>query len=125
MNKPFKISAFLLAVCIALAPYTSLISHAVSHLFVSDHHVHAAQTPPVQHHDHDEDHPAVTIDSLTLGPIVSSLKLSPPTSQAWGELVEGRKAVIFKYHAVAADSLPPLIEASLFLSLHSANAPPL
>ena len=132
MNPLFKIPAFLMAVSIMTAPYVSLLSHAVvHHLFVFEHqHIHPNQVAGAHDHAHDQDHDhAVTIDTLSLAPIVSMVK--PPLSSSQ---YASDAAVFFKGFALRSrpdsrifkEGSPPFLrEPSIHFLLHPTNAPPL
>lgn len=132
MIKLFKIPAFLLAFSIILAPYVSLVSHAVVHrLFVFEHHNvhgdHADQAQP-QSQGNDHDH-VVTIDSLSPAPVVSLAKLQVPARKVSDGSAAVLKISILNDRKISQNFIgeapPPLIEQFIALSLHPTNAPPL
>jgi len=130
MNPLFKIPALLMAVSIMTAPYVSLLSHAlVHHLFVFEHQ-HSHKDQAVGSHDHEQDHDhAVTIDTLSLAPIVSMVK--PPFSSiqpASDETLYLKSFALLSRpnSRIFKDSSPPFLqEPSIYFLLHPTNAPPL
>jgi hypothetical protein len=133
MLKLFKINSLLLALCMATAPYVSLMSHAFVHqlfVFEQHHHVHGEQADQAQPQSQGQDHDhVVTIDSLSPAPLVSLVKLEVPARKVFDGSAEVLKISILNDRKIFRSSIgeapPPLIEQFIALSLHPTNAPPL
>jgi hypothetical protein len=132
MLKIIKISALLVVLNVAWAPYASLMSHALAHhFFTFEHdHAHGSQTddtrPQQQGQEHDH---VVTLDSLSPAPAVSIVKSQLPESvlfiipeKVFNTTLSARLRVP---SAIMNQAPPPLMEPFISLSLHPTNAPPL
>jgi len=122
-----KFAALGLAISLAAAPFTALMTHAISHFFVTDHHSHSEF---VHHHhdDHDHEHPLIGIylpdfipTSLTHYAVVP-LKATVPI---WIKLEEVFSSLLTENQFRDEKNLPPPKILSPFLLSHPTNAPPI
>lgn len=122
-----KFAALGLAVSLAAAPFTALMTHAVSHFFVTGHHDHSEF---VHHHhdDHDRDHPLISIYLPDFIPASLTHSAAAPLRAAapiWIHLEEGFSYLFSENSFRDEKNIPPPKIFSPFLLSHPANAPPI
>lgn len=122
-----KFAALGLAVYLTVAPFTALMTHIVSHFFVSDHHAHGEF---VHHHhdDHDRDHPFISIYLPDVIPASLTHSAAAPLKAAapiWIQLQESSSYLLSGNPFRDEKNIPPPQIFSPFLLSHPANAPPI
>jgi len=122
-----KFAILALAFSLAASPFTALMTHAISHYFVADHHAHSKF---VHHHhdDHDRDHALIAIylpdfirTSLTHY-AAAPLKAAVPV---WIKLENASAYLLPENQFRDEKNLPPPKILFPFLLSHPTNAPPI
>ena len=126
MIKPVRILALLLAMSVAMAPYTPFIGHALVHLLISDHdHHHDDEESGIEHRHHD--HQLLFLTALPPARVVSNFKIETNTNGVDFNYFSQLVALSSQndFHLFLKKGSPPKLRSFLSLSLHAANAPPL
>ena len=122
--KALRITPVFLAICLAVAPFTAILAHSISHVFVTEHHEHSE---PI-HHDHDADHPLVPILIPSFAPAVQNYQAPTElsvTKDFLAQLESINSNELLEFTTFKEDNPRPPIGLPLFLLSHPSNAPPI
>ena len=129
MKKPFKITALILAMSVALAPNISFVAHALCHSTISEYaHAHEKNIPGNDRHKHHTEHHLLMQNPLSLGIVITNIKYKPsvikvddlkPVTLPMAQKVSGNH-----YYSFRIKDSPPSFASFISLALHPINAPP-